>query len=200
MATILALLIKYKYLILLPVVVIEGPFATIISGFLISSGIFNFFIAYPIIILGDLISDSIFYFIGRFGSKSVAKWILRLGVTEEKLENAKIYFTKNSNKAIVTSKFVHGVGISGLMAAGILKIPYLKYIKICLATDILQFGALLAIGFFFGHAYNQIATYLDNYTKTISGIAILSIGLIIFYIIKRNRKLKKLKNIYPSTN
>ena len=82
MASVLALLIQYKYLILFPIIVIEGPFATIVSGFLVSLGIFNVFIAYPIIILGDLASDSIFYFVGRFGSKSINKWMLYFGVTE----------------------------------------------------------------------------------------------------------------------
>jgi len=189
MASVLALLIQYKYLILFPIIVIEGPFATIVSGFLVSLGIFNVFIAYPIIILGDLASDSIFYFVGRFGSKSINKWMLYFGVTEEKLEKAKIYFTDNSNKAIVASKFIHGVGISGLMAAGILKIPYYKYAKVCLITDILQFGALLAIGFFFGHAYNQITVYLDNYAKITSIIAV-SVVLVVIIIYKFRKKKK----------
>jgi membrane protein DedA with SNARE-associated domain len=192
MSSLLALLIQYKYFILFPVIVIEGPFATIISGFLISLGTFNVFIAYPIIILGDLASDSIFYFIGRFGSKSINRWMLYFGVTAEKLENAKTYFTKNSNKAIVTSKFVHGVGVSGLMAAGLLKIPYFKYARVCLITDVLQFGVLLIIGFFFGHAYKQIAVYLDNYAKIMSIIAVVIVLLviIIYKFRKRGNNLK----------
>ena len=189
MATVLALLIQYKYLILFPIIVIEGPFATIISGFLVSIGVFNVFIAYPIIILGDLTSDSIFYFIGKSGSNSINKWMLYFGVTEEKLEKAKTYFTNNSNKAIITSKFIHGVGVSGLMAAGILKIPYYKYARVCLLTDILQFGVLLAIGFFFGHAYTQIATYLDNYAKitSIIAVAILLLAIVIYKFRKKKK-------------
>ncbi len=189
MSYILALLIQYKYLILFPVIVIEGPFATVISGFLISLGIFNVFIAYPIIILGDLASDSIFYFIGRFGSKSINKWMLYFGVTPEKLENAKTYFTNNSNKAIVASKFIHGVGVSGLMAAGLLKISYFKYARVCLITDILQFGVFLAIGFFFGHAYKQIAIYLDNYAKIASIVALVIILLaVVIYKFRKREK------------
>ncbi len=189
MTTILLLLIKYKYLILFPIIVIEGPFATVISGFLVSLGIFNVLIAFPIIILGDFVSDSIFYFLGRFGSKTFHKLIFYFGVTEEKLENAKKYFQANNNKAIVASKFIHGVGVSGLMAAGVLKIPYWKYTRICILTDILQFGVLLAIGFFFGHAYKQIAVYLDNYAKIISAIAVLlAVGLFVFYKLKKKRQ------------
>lgn len=171
-STLLALLIKFKYLILFPAIVVEGPFATIVAGFLVSLGIFNIFITYPIIILGDLVSDTIFYLIGRFSSNTVHKSIKYLGVTEEKLENAKTYFIKNSNKAIIASKFIHGVGVSGLLAAGILKIKYWKYTKICLLTDMLQFGALLAIGYFFGHAYTRVAVYLNEYAKITSIIAI----------------------------
>ncbi|MEI7810028.1 MAG: VTT domain-containing protein [bacterium] len=192
METILSLFIQYKYLILFPIIVIEGPFATIISGFLISLGIFSVYIAFPIIILGDLTSDSIFYFIGRFSGKSLNKWTLYFGISEEKLENAKKYFNRNSTKAIVASKFIHGVGVSGLMAAGILKIPYGKYARICLITDVLQFGVLLAIGFFFGHSYKQIGVYLDNYTKISSIIAIVfAICLFTFFKLRKKYKNKK---------
>jgi membrane protein DedA with SNARE-associated domain len=188
MASVLALLITYKYLILFPIIVIEGPFATIVSGFLVSLGIFNVFIAYPVIILGDLTSDSIFYFIGRFSSASLNKWTLYFGVTPEKLEKAKKYFLENSTKAIITSKFVHGIGVSGLMTAGALKIPYLKYARVCLLTDVLQFGVLLAIGFFFGHAYKQIAVYLNDYAKIISAVAILIVLFILLKIYMRQKK------------
>jgi undecaprenyl-diphosphatase len=188
MASILALLIQYKYFILFPIIVIEGPFATVISGFLISLGIFNVFIAFPIIILGDLTSDSFFYFLGRFGHKSITKWALYFGVNKEKLENAKKYFAEKSTKAIIASKFIHGVGVSGLMAAGMLKIPYFKYAKVCLITDVLQFGILLAIGYFFGHSYKLIAVYLDNYAKIISSVVVLLIiGLFIFFKYKEKK-------------
>ena len=58
-------------------------------------------------------------------------------------------------------------------------------------TDALQFGALLAIGFFFGHAYKQVLGYLDTYAKLISILAVLlAIGIYIFYKLKKKRKLK----------
>ena len=93
MEHILLLLTQYKYLLLFPIVVIEGPFITMISGFLMSTGVFNFFIAYPLIVLADLTGDAIFYCLGRWSGKSLLKFTARFGVTAEKLESAKKYFS-----------------------------------------------------------------------------------------------------------
>ncbi len=199
MSTILLLLIKFKYLILLPIIIIEGPFATVISGFLIATGVFNVFIAYPIIILGDVISDSIFYFVGRLSHNSITKWILYFGVTSENLENAKKYFNKKSTRAIVASKFIHGIGVSGLMVSGMLKIPFLKYLRVCLITDILQFGVLLAIGYFFGQAYARIGIYLNDYAKIMSVLAVVAVLLILVKVFY-NRSKKSKANGAEKTN
>ena len=51
----LTLLLTYKYLILFPIAVFEGPFAAIIVGFLSSSHIFNIFIVYLVVVLGDMV-------------------------------------------------------------------------------------------------------------------------------------------------
>ncbi len=175
------LLTKYKYLILFPIVVFEGPFVTIISGFLVSIKIFNVLIAYPIIILGDLGGDTIFYCLGRWGKKYVLKYRI-FGVTEEKLNTAEKYFGEHHNKAIAASKLIHGIGLAGLLSAGALKIPFGRYLRTCLWVTMAQSGALLLIGFFSGYAYVKVFVFLDNYAKIISGtVSILIIGLFVYY-------------------
>jgi len=188
MATILLLLIKYKYLILFPIVVVEGPFATMISGFLISTHVFNVFIAYPVVVFADLAGDTIFYLIGRWSGVSLLKHTARFGVTEEKLETAKKYFANHHHKALMASKLIHGVGVSGLIAAGVLKISFYKYLRTCFFIALCQSAFLLLLGFIFGHAYLQIGQYLNIYAKIISIIALLALGWFIFSKLKGSFK------------
>jgi membrane protein DedA with SNARE-associated domain len=190
MANILGLLIKYKYLILFPVAVLEGPFTSILVGFLASVNIFNIFLAYIILVSGDMVGDSFYYSLGRLSGSSIAKHGARFGVTTEKLETAKKYFSNYHHRALIISKLAYGIGLSGLVAAGALKIPFRKYLKTCFFIALIQSAFLLLIGFLFGHAYLQIGKYLNIYAKIVSAVVLLLIGYFIFYKLKKNFKLK----------
>ena len=191
MASILLLIVKYKYLILFPIAVLEGPFAAIIAGFLSSSGIFNIFLVYLFIVLGDMVGDSFYYFLGRLSGTSITKHGHRLGITNEKLENAKKYFSNYHHRALIISKLAYGIGVSGLVAAGILKISYKKFIETCFYIAIIQSACLVSIGFIFGHAYLQIEQYLNIYTKIILIVALVLIIYFVFSKIKSKIKLQK---------
>jgi membrane-associated protein len=191
MSSILLLLLKYKYLILFPVAVLEGPFAAIIVGFLSSSGIFNIFLVYLVVVLGDMVGDSLYYFLGRLSGSSIVKHGHHIGITVLKLENAKKYFADYHHRTLIVSKLAYGIGISGLVAAGILKISYRKFIKTCLYIALIQSAFLISIGFLFGHAYLQIERYLNIYAKIILIVVLILVGYFIFTKIKNKIKLKK---------
>ena len=191
MAYVLALLIKYKYLILFPIAVLEGPFAAIIVGFLSSSGIFNIFLVYLFLVVGDMVGDSFYYFLGRLSGSSIAKHGHRFGITAEKLENAKKYFADYHHRALIVSKLAYGIGVSGLVAAGVLKISYKRFIKTCTYIALIQSACLVTIGFLFGHAYLQIEKYLNIYAKIILVIALILVGYFVFTKIKSKIRLKK---------
>jgi membrane protein DedA with SNARE-associated domain len=184
------LLLAYKYIILVPLAIIEGPITSVVAGFLSTSGIFNLLIVFPIMVLGDMIGDSVFYGLGRWGSGILARHGHRVGATPERLEEARVYFSNNHHKALVLSKLVHGIGLSGLIVAGSLKVPYIRYIKTCILIALGQSLIFLMIGVFFGHAYLQIGKYLNNFAAGISVIALFVILLIVFNKYK-NRKNKK---------
>ncbi len=175
------LLTKYGYFILFPIAIVEGPIITIIAGFLASLGLMNVFIVFAIVMAGDIVGDSGAYMIGRSGGRLFSRYFKK---HSDKLDKAKKYFETHHNKAIVLSKLIHGIGITGLFAAGSLNIPYKRYITICFLTTAVQSLALLTIGILFGHAYVQLNKYL-NYFSTIT----ITAGLIVIFVIA----IKKLK-------
>ena len=171
---IIILLQEYKYFILLPIAIFEGPIITVIAGFLVSIGQFNPLIVYALVVTGDTIGDAGLYSIGRFFSGAVNKHGPKFNVTEEKLELTKKYFNRHRKKALFFSKVFHGLGFTGLIAAGSLKIPYNRFFLTCFVTTLIQSLILLIIGILFGHAYNQIEQYL-NYYKSLSIIIVICI-------------------------
>lgn len=180
------LLLTYKYFILLPLAVIEGPIITVVAGFLVTLGKMNIFAVYVLAIAGDIIGDGVLYGLGRFGKSFIHKYGHYIGASAEKLEKAKVFFAEKHNKAIVMSKIFHGVGVSGLIAAGVLAIPYRRYMRTCLIISLVQSAIFLFIGIVFGHAYVLIAHYLDLYAESIVVVvAVLLLGTIIYKLYKR---------------
>lgn len=178
------LLFTYKYLILIPLSIIEGPIITVVCGFLVTLKIFNPFIVYIIMVIGDVIGDGFIYYLGFKGQK----YVHFFRVNDIQLEKAKTYFANNHHKALLMSKLIHGLGFTGLLAAGASHVPYKKYFKTCLAISAVQSLVMLIIGIVFGHAYTLIGKYLNYYAAFVSVAAL--VGILIYSIKKYPFKTK----------
>ncbi|MBI2627455.1 VTT domain-containing protein [Candidatus Nomurabacteria bacterium] len=188
--SLIELLLTYKYLILIPFSLIEGPILMIISGPLIMLGILNPLLVYVIIVLGDIVGDFAQYYIGYCGKR----FLPYFKITEEKLEKAKAYFSENHSQAIVVSKLVYGIGFTGLVAAGALHIPFGRYFKTCGLVSLVQYAVWFVIGIFFGNMYLVIEKYLNYYAAIVS-VIILAI-LLFAFIRKYMKSAKKGENYF----
>jgi membrane protein DedA with SNARE-associated domain len=190
MGKIFALLLAYRYPILILFAIFEGPITTVIAGFLVSTGLMNPFVVYAIVVASDVAGDALFYFIGYRGGGFLMKHGPHFGVTKEKMDRTIDYFKENHRKAITLSKLIHGIGSSGLIAAGSLKIPYRRYFETCFLMSVIQSAFFLILGIFFGGAYMQISKYL-NYFAALISVAALVVAMLIFYKrmdVKKNQR------------
>ncbi len=175
------LLLTYKYLIIVPLAIIEGPIISVICGLLTTLGVFNPLVVYAVMVLGDIIGDGIFYYIGYSG-KGLFSYFK---ISEEKVEKAKIYFQNNHKKAIAGSKIMYGIGTAGLVAAGALHTPYKRYFKTCALFSLGQSLVMMLLGIFFGQSYLIIGKYLDYYA---AGVSVLALVVLVFLIFIRKYK------------
>jgi membrane-associated protein len=182
------LLTQYRYIILFPLAIVEGPIITVIAGFLCTLGFLNPLFVFPIIISGDVIGDSLYYGLGRIGNAKFVQNIgKRVGINSDKINSARAFFNSNPTRTISLSKIILGIGVAGLFLAGQAKVPYKKFLSICTLTSAAQCAIYLSIGLLFGNAYLKIDKYL-NYFASVTIVAALLFFL--FFIIKS--KLKKI--------
>ncbi len=177
----LHLLLAYRYFIFVPLTIIEGPIATVLAGFLVTLGYMDIFLVYTLALLGDFIGDSLLYGFGRWGKNFIRKYGHYIGAGKEKLDKAKTFFAQKHTRAVVMSKLFHGVGSTGLVAAGVLAIPYRRFIRTCFMVTVAQSAVFLFVGIVFGHAYESISHYLDLYASTIGIIVVLLIVSAVLY-------------------
>ncbi len=181
MTEIISLLETYRYIIILPLGVIEGPVLSVVCGFLVTLDYLKWYLAYPTLVLADALGDWMYYALGRYGITIVLAWGPYIGITPERLERARGYFISNHFKMVAASKLIHAGGAAGLIAAGTVKIPFLRFAAQCLFISILQTGLLFLLGILFGHAYTQIAQYLDYYA---AGTAVVVLIAATYFILR----------------
>lgn len=164
MADPLILLQMYGYVALFPLAVIEGPIITIIAGLLVTAGVFNPYAVYLIVVTGDIVGDSVWYAVGRFGGGPFTRALKRMfNITDEKITATKDRFETHRIRMTMLSKLTHGIGFAGLVAAGVVRVSYLLFVFSCLVVTLFQCAVFLSIGLFFGSAYHIIEQYLNHF-------------------------------------
>lgn len=191
LSKIIELLIQYKYFILFPIVVVEGPIVTVIAGFVSSIGYMGLFAAYVIVVFGDLTGDALYYVMGRWGrERFLNRWGKYIGLSLERVVSIEKHFEKHGSKTLLIGKLAHGIGAIFLVAAGLVKMPFSKFIFANFTATLIKSLALLLIGYFFGKAIIKINSILEF----ISAISI-SVGIIVVLAFFYYRK-KKADNSY----
>ncbi|MEI6479079.1 MAG: VTT domain-containing protein [bacterium] len=191
-SSIFYLILKYRYLILFPILVIEGPIATLISGFLSTPDlhIFNIFFLYFFVIFADICGDNMYYWIGRLTGKKVLEKFKIWRKKEIDYELAlKDYFDKKGGVTIVLGKISHGLGWPSMVAAGGAKMSYPRFNLYCTLTSIFKSAVLLLIGYYYGKAYMSMVEYIGGLGALISTFLIF---IIILFFFKKYSFLKKI--------
>jgi len=151
----------YKYLVLFPIAIFEGPIVTLVSGFLIAHGYLSGLLTYIFIIIADTIGDSLHYVLGYFLRDIRARKILKLfRITEEKIQRIEEHFVKHPKKSILSGKLLHGVGGVIQVAAGVAHMPFYEFIGLNILGTIPKTFILLCLGFLFGSYLSVIESYL----------------------------------------
>ena len=164
-----SLLSTHPYLLLFPVVLVEGPLATVSAGFLISVGLMSWPFAYLLAVTADLTGDTLYYFLGRSGRRPrVRRHLARFGLTERILTRVERALGKDLPRTLVGAKIADVAAIPALVAAGLAKVHYGRFLAWDSVATLPKTAVLMALGFFFG---TQIGPYLDPGSAAILAVA-----------------------------
>jgi membrane protein DedA with SNARE-associated domain len=189
----LAVLIEYRYWILIPLTMVQGPVVMTASGFLLRLGYFTFWPLYLVLMVGDLLADITWYVVGYHGGHPfVRKYGRFFSLTEGLYQKIASGFHRHQNKILFLSKITMGLGfaIVVLLTAGIVRVPFRKYILFNAFGQIVWTVLLIAVGYFFGTFY-LVVNEAFRFALLIAGAAIF-IGAL--YGVNRYLRQKDLQN------
>jgi membrane protein DedA with SNARE-associated domain len=178
------LLIEYRYWILVPLAVIEGPIVAFISGTLASLGYFNIYLLALFFFVRDMAMDAIYYYSGHFGARTsfIKKMLGKMNIKEDHLENIRLLWEKHPAKTMFVGKFSYGIAQAFIVVAGVVKMNIRKFFTYGALAAIAQYGMLLLLGYFFGNAFGgSITGIIENIQYVIAGAALL---LSIYYLLR----------------
>lgn len=149
--TILSLLESYPYLLLFPLVLLEGPISTVAAGLLVATGLIGWPVAYAVAVTADLTGDTLYYLLGRSARRPrAARLLARLGLTEEKLAVMESSFGRNEGKALVGAKVADFAAVPVFVAAGLTKVGYGRFLGWTATATVPKAGLLMLGGYFAG--------------------------------------------------
>ena len=165
------------YGIIIFVAFVEGPLLGMICGLLIRLGDFHFIPIYFALMAGDLIGDTFWYIIGyHFAGPFLSRFGEYFSITEEGVAAVEKIFHKHQDWILLLSKVTMGLGFAlvTLVTAGIVKIPFKRYIFLNFIGQFFWTAFLLVVGYFLGDLYIRI-------NGVLGGLFVAAIIVFIFF-------------------
>lgn len=180
-AEVLNILEHYKYFLIFPIAIVEGPIIIIITGFLVFLGYLNIYAALPVLVVADVIGDSMYYLVGKYWKRSI--FIKRiasfLGYNEKSEIFLEEHFKKHKGKTFLLAKISHGIGGAVQVSSGIAGVKYTEFLKYSILGTVPKATILLVVGYYAGSYYLKI----DNILNYIATITLTAVVLVVLYLL-----------------
>lgn len=149
------LIVTYRYGILIPLSLAEGPIVSFIAGTLAALGYFNIWVLAAIFFVRDIGMDAVYYSVGYFGwqNLSVERLLAKIHIREEQLDEVKDLWSAHPFRTVLAGKLSYGLAVTFIMVVGMVKIPLMKFYKYSVWVTMIEFGTLLTLGYFFGNEF-----------------------------------------------
>jgi len=176
----------YGYWIMVPLMAIEGPVVTILAAFLASLGTFNIVVVFALSVMGDILGDILWYWAGRLWGMGFVHHVGKyVGITESLVKKMEKFFGRHGGKTIFAVKSTTGLCWATFIAAGIVKMPFGRFVWYSFLGGIFWSAFLVSMGYFFGEFYQEIAQKIKY-----AGWIILAIAIVVFIGINMYKKKK----------
>ena len=128
-ASIAALILQYRYWILIPLTFIEGPIIAFVTGALSRMGYFDPVFGFCIFIARDMLMDVAWYAAGKYGSRTrLAGWMLKKAhIQDHHLESVRTLWDTHGLRTMFVAKLSYGISQLFLAAAGMVNMPVARF-------------------------------------------------------------------------
>ena len=178
-------LIEYRYWIILPLALVEGPMVAFVTAALSSRGYFNPYVVYWIFIVKDVVVDGSAYYLGRFAEDKplVTRLLAKAHVTPTEIAHVRLLWARHGWRAMCVAKLSWGLSPALLAVAGIVAVPAALFFRYAVGIALVEYGILFGLGYYFGHTMSTVSTAIRITQYAVAGAAV----IVIVYVRSRLR-------------
>lgn len=149
-ATLWSFLMDHPYLALVPLVLVEGPLATVLAGGLVAAGALVWPAALALVIGSDLAADCVYYLLGREGRRPWARRVLRrLGLDETRQQRLSRALAARLPQVLLGAKVADVAAVPTMLAAGFSGVALRRFLTWNGVITIVKSSLLLTLGVLF---------------------------------------------------
>jgi membrane protein DedA with SNARE-associated domain len=176
----------WTYIVLGVLVLIEGPIATLLGAAAASAGLMRAWGVFLAAATGNLTADILWYSLGYLGKRTwIAQWGRRFGASESLIAHLEQHLIKHATRVLFLAKVTLTFVIPSLIAAGLLRIPWRRWLPSLLLAETLWTGSLVLIGYFTTEAIKQVAQWVEYVALGIS------VGFVVIVILEGRRLVRQ---------
>lgn len=187
----------YGYLVLfgsmvLGIVGLPVPDETLLTftGYLISIGRFQFFMAILVAFTGSVAGMSVSFWLGRrFGLPLLETYGRKIHITPERLYGVERWFTRFGKFAVPMGYFIPGVRHLTAYFTGISQWRYRTFVLYASLGGLVWSLVFVTLGVFVGHRWRMITEIVHRYLLG-GGLTLLVIGLGAWWLMRSRRKVR----------
>lgn len=183
----------WTYILLALLVAIEGPIATLFGAAAASAGLMRPTLVFFAAATGNLMADCLWYSLGYLGK---TEWVYhfgqRLGIRQSLIEHLKHNIIEHATKVLFLAKLTMSFVVPSLVTAGLLKIPWRRWLPPLILAETIWTGTLVLIGYYTTEAIKRIEQGVEY------AVLIVSILFVSFLIFQGRRLIKQWDKDQPA--
>jgi membrane-associated protein len=158
---------------------VPGETVLLFAGFLSYQGEVRLWRAIATGFAGAVLGDSGGYFLGRFaGTPFVAKYVRRFSVLSRQFSRAQDRFQKHGHWAVLVGRFITGLRVFAGPLAGMLRMPYPRFLIFNVAGAVLWATTIACVGFLFGSNWERLVGFIKEFNRLT-----LAVGALIAFVV-----------------
>ena len=165
------------------------------AGALAGSGRLS--LAFVLVVAGiaSLVSDTIWYWIGRTGGGRVLGWLCRISLEPDScVRRTQHAFGVHGARSLLVAKFVPGFSTAAPPLAGIIRMPLLRFVVFTGLGGLIWAGAFVGLGWLFRHQLEVVVAYATSLGSWAIALLTAAFGVyIVWKWVARQRFLRRIR-------
>lgn len=145
--------------------------------------------------LASLVSDTIWYWIGRARGARVLGWLCRISLEPDScVRRTQRAFSTHGARSLLVAKFVPGFSTAAPPLAGIVRMPLLQFVVFTGVGGLIWAGAFIGLGWLFSYQLELVASHVARLGTSALALLVAGLGAYVAWkYVARRRFLRKIR-------